>query len=74
VPREPFKSRDDLQDLSWRTRELGPDLRRKLFENLVPQNGPRAKPGDRPDSERSEPKPSGSKPADVNGRRPRKKK
>lgn len=47
VPRN-SKPRDDLQDLSWRTRELGPELRRKLFEKVLPQSGPRATPGDGP--------------------------
>jgi hypothetical protein len=33
---------DELQDLSWRTRELGTELRRKMFEKVLPQSAPRA--------------------------------
>lgn len=50
-----YPGRTDLQDLSWRTRELGPDLRRQLFEKLVP-SGPGSKPSDRPGATGREPK------------------
>lgn len=42
-----YRGRSDLQELSWRTRELGPDLRRQLFEKLV-RSAPAAKSSDRP--------------------------
>jgi hypothetical protein len=51
-----YSGRNDLQDPSWRTRELGPDLRRQLFEKLVPSAG--GKTGDRPGATGKEPKQS----------------
>jgi hypothetical protein len=30
---------DTEHDISWRTRELGPEMRRKMFEKLVPSGG-----------------------------------
>jgi hypothetical protein len=46
MPWDRIKPKDELQDLSWRTRELGLDLRRKLFQKVLPQAAPRAKVGD----------------------------
>jgi hypothetical protein len=54
-----YSGRNDLQDPSWRTRELGPDLRRQLFEKLVPSAG--SKPSDRPGAAAKEPKQSDKK-------------
>lgn len=53
VPRN-AKPTDDLQDLSWRTRELGPELRRKLFEKVLPQSSPHATPSDGPTERRQD--------------------
>lgn len=64
MPRDLFQPKDDLQEPSWRTRELSPELRRKLFEKVVPQNGPRARPGEGPDLKRTEAKHTEPKHAD----------
>ena len=61
-----YRGRNDLQDLSWRTRELGPDLRRQLFEKLVPSAG--GKPGDRPGAMGKEPK-QGDKDKEQTGKK-----
>jgi hypothetical protein len=42
MSRDRGKQSDERQDLSWRTRELGIELRRKMFEKVLPQSGPRA--------------------------------
>jgi hypothetical protein len=48
MPRNRAEPSDELQDLSRRTRELGIELRRKMFEKVLPQNGPRAARDDGP--------------------------
>jgi len=57
--------RDDPElDISWRTRELGPKLRRKLFNKVMPmarrEDGP-APPSPRKNPQHSE-RPKGDKP------------
>jgi hypothetical protein len=44
--REPHDDTD--KDISWRTRELGPQMRKKLFEKVVPSGGRSGSPSDKP--------------------------
>lgn len=48
MPKDLIEPQEDVQELSWRTPELGLDLRRKLFEKVLPQSSPRASQGDAP--------------------------
>lgn len=45
MPNKRISAPDD--DISWRTRELGPEMRRKLFEKVLPSGKvlPSASPG-----------------------------
>jgi hypothetical protein len=69
MPRNRAERSDEFQDLSWRTRELGIELRRKLFEKVLPQNGARAA---RDDGPRQKSKESSRQERPVAHRRPKK--
>ena len=72
----PFKRPDPPLEISWRTRELGPEARRRLFEQLVPSG--RQDASGRKEPARDGPRPGSKEPKSVDrskeARRPPKKK
>lgn len=64
MPNKRISAPDD--DISWRTKELGPEMRRRLFEKVLPSASPGARrEGPAPptkDSKHSE-RPKGPKPS-----------